>query len=107
MCLNGEDVPEQWSVANLSTIHKKGDRCDCDVCIAVNSTFSRINEKVKIRIRIQNMKAEEQASFKAERSTVHHIFCLTQLIEKNAATKLHLVFIGLKNDYWNGMHSKK
>lgn len=44
------------------------------------------------------MKAEEQAVFKASRSTVNHLFHITQLIEEKFAVdqKVHFLFVDLK-----------
>ena len=45
--------------------------------------------------------AVEQAGFRAGRSTVDHLFCITQVIEKKMAVgqELHLVFVDLKKAY--------
>ena len=44
---------------------------------------------------------EEQAGFRAGRSTIDHLFCVTQLIEKRMAVvqELDLVFVDLKKTY--------
>jgi len=44
---------------------------------------------------------EEQAGFRAGRSTINHIFCLKQLIEKKMAVDqpLHLLFADLEKAY--------
>jgi hypothetical protein len=44
---------------------------------------------------------EEQAGFRAGRSTIDHIFCLKQLIEKKMAVDkpLHLLFVDLEKAY--------
>jgi hypothetical protein len=47
------------------------------------------------------MEMEEQAGFRAGRSCIDNIFCITQMIEKKKATnrQLHLLFIDLKKAY--------
>ena len=47
---------------------------------------------------IFQIETEEQAGFRAGRSTIDHIFCLRQLIEKNMAVNqpLHSLFVDLE-----------
>jgi hypothetical protein len=47
------------------------------------------------------IETEEQAGFRAGRSTIDHIFCLKQLIEKKMAVDqpLHLLFVDLEKVY--------
>jgi hypothetical protein len=47
------------------------------------------------------MDTEEQAGFRACRSTINHVFCLKQLIEKKMSVDqpLHLLFVGLEKEY--------
>jgi len=65
-------VPEEWKISHLSTIHKKGDKKNCDNYrgIAVTSSISRIYGKtLKSRIEREyaDMEAEEQAGFRARK----------------------------------------
>jgi hypothetical protein len=52
--INGEKVPEEWKVAIITPIHKKGDKRKCENYrgISVRSTFSRIYISKIGRIRI-------------------------------------------------------
>ena len=47
------------------------------------------------------MEMEEQSGFRAGRSCIDNIFCITQMIEKKKATnrELHLLFIDLTEAY--------
>jgi len=47
------------------------------------------------------IQTEEQAGFRAGWSTIDHIFCLKQLIEKKMAVEqpLHLLFVDLEKAY--------
>jgi hypothetical protein len=50
---------------------------------------------------LSQIETEEQAGFRAGRSTIDHIFCLKQLIEKKMAVDqpLHLPFVDLEKAY--------
>lgn len=105
-CINGENLPEEWKTSYITTIHKKGNRelCDNYRGIAVLSTISRVYGKlVKKRIEDEycDIEAEEQAGFRAGRSTVDHLFTITQIIEKKTARsqEIHLLYVDLKKAY--------
>jgi len=104
--INGEKVPEEWTVAIVTSIHKKGDKRKCENFrgISVTSTFSRIYGRILaklVELEHKNMEMEEQAGFRAGRSCIDNIFCIIQIIEKKKATnrELHLLFIGLTKAY--------
>ena len=48
-----------------------------------------------------HIETEEQAGFRVGRSTIDHIFCLRQLIERKMAVNqpLHLLFVDLEKAY--------
>ncbi|XP_030765738.1 uncharacterized protein LOC115889799 [Sitophilus oryzae] len=80
--------------------------CNVKLCenyrgISVTTTVSRIYGKI-VRNRIENeyqeIEAEEQAGFRAGRSTVDHLFTVTQVTSKksNLNQELHLVFVDLQ-----------
>lgn len=107
-CLNGMEIPEEWKTSYMSTIHKKGSKDNCDNYrgIAVLSSISRVYGKIltkKIEGEYTNLEAEEQAGFRAGRSTVDHLFCITQIIEKKISynQELHLLYVDLKKAYDN------
>ena len=75
------------------------------------SSVSRVYGKlVKKRIEeeYRDMEAEEQAGFRAGRSTVDHLFTLTQIIEKKMARKqeIYLLYVDLKKAYDSVPQSK-
>ncbi|XP_030765487.1 uncharacterized protein LOC115889574 [Sitophilus oryzae] len=112
-CLNGENIPKEWKTSYITTIHKKGSKDDCDNYrgISVLSSVSRVYGKlVKKRIEeeYRDMEAEEQAGFRAGRSTVDHLFTLTQIIEKKMARnqEIHLLYVDLKKAYDSVPQSK-
>jgi hypothetical protein len=85
--INGEKVPEECKVAIITSIHKKGNKRKFENYrgISVTNTFSRIYGRIVIKFveaEYRNMEMEEQSGFRAGRSSMDNIFCLTQMIEK-------------------------
>lgn len=92
-----------WKSSYMTTIHKKGDKTKCENYrgMAVTSSVSRVYGRVlksRIEQEYQGMDVEEQAGFRAGRSTTDHIFSLTQVIEKKLARnqEVHLLLVDLK-----------
>ncbi|XP_045464755.1 uncharacterized protein LOC123673995 [Harmonia axyridis] len=77
--INGEDVPDTWRVAYLSSIHKKRRK---DVCsnyrgISVTSTLSRMYGRIlRTLIDKELDEEEEQCGFRAGRSCTDNVFCM-------------------------------
>jgi hypothetical protein len=83
-CLNGE-VPQQWKVAYISSIHKKGSKEDCFNYkgISVTSVMSRLYGKIlRDLIEEENKHEEEQSGFRTGRSCTDNIFCMKQVTKK-------------------------
>ena len=69
--------------------------------ITVLNIFSRLYGKIIkhfLEQEFSHIETEEQAGFRAGRSTIDHIFCLRQLIDKKMAVNqpLHLLFVDLE-----------
>jgi len=99
-----EDIPNEWNLANISSIHKKGDKRQCKNYrgISIISSVGRLYGRlIKKRIESQFNEVEDQSGFRAGRSCVDNIFVLQQVIEKRTARNLptHLVFIDLEKAY--------
>ena len=99
-------MPEEWKAASITSIYKKGDKRKCENYreISVTSTFSRIYGHILaklVELEYKNAEMEEQSGFRAGRSCIDNIFCITQVIEKKKATnmELHLLFIELTKVY--------
>ena len=62
-CLNGK-VPQQWKVAYISSIHKKGSKKDCSnyTGISVTSVISRLYSKILRDLTEEENKDEEEQS---------------------------------------------
>jgi hypothetical protein len=87
-------------------IHKKGNKRKHENCrgISVTSTFSRIYGHILAKLvesEYKNMEMEEQSGFRAVRSCIGNIFCITQMIGQEKATnrELHLLFNDLTKAY--------
>lgn len=112
-CINGAEVPREWKTSIMSTIHKRGSRDKCENYrgIAVTSTMSRMYGRLlrnKIEQEFKDHEAEEQAGFRVGRSTVDHLYCITQIIEKKAAfnQEVHLLYVDLQKAFDSVPHNK-
>jgi hypothetical protein len=88
-CLNGEEVPQQWKVAYISSIHKKGSKEDYSNyrAISVTNVMSRLYSKtLRDLIEKENIDEEEQSGFRTGRSCTDNIFFMKQIFEKRNAT---------------------
>ena len=105
-CIRGGEVPKEWKESWITPTHKKGRKEDCENYrgLSVTGTLSKIYGKIlkaKMEEEWKHKEAEEQAGFRAGRSTIDHLFCVTQIIEKRLAVgqELHLVFVDLQKAY--------
>jgi len=85
--INGEKVPEEWKIAVITSIHKKGDKRKCVNYrgISVTRTFSRIYGRILAKFvesEYKKVEMEEQSGFRAGRSCIDNIFCIKHVIEK-------------------------
>jgi hypothetical protein len=88
------------------SIHKKGKKEEYENYrgITVLNIFSQLYGKIIkhfLEQEFSQIETEEQAGFRAGRSTVDHIFCLRQKKEKKMAVNqpLHLLFVDLEKAY--------
>jgi hypothetical protein len=85
--LAGEGIPQEWNSAYKCSIHKKGNKNNCNnyrgVSI-INSTVRLFSEVIKDKIEnmIKTKISEEQAGFKTRKFSLDNIFCLQQIISK-------------------------
>jgi len=82
-----ETFPDEWKQAVIIPIHKKKDKLDCNNYrgISLLCHYSKIFTSIlmeRIRKKTEEILSEEQAGFRASRSTIDQIFTLRQLSEK-------------------------
>jgi len=82
-----EKLPEEWKESIIVSIHKKGDKTDCNNYRGIsllpityktlpNVLLSRLIPYAKEIIR------DHQCGFRCNRSTIDHIFCIRQILDK-------------------------
>lgn len=105
-CLNDHPCPDEWKLAYISSIHKKGSKKDPNNYrgISVTSTMSRLYGKILrdlIETEYSSYEEEEQCGFRAGRSCTDNVFCLKQVIEKKTALnqEVHIIFVDLQKAY--------
>ncbi|CAF4074483.1 unnamed protein product [Adineta steineri] len=103
---NKEEMVEDWSVAILIRLFKKGDKQLCDnyrgisLLSVISKLFSRIILN-RIQQLIDNQLLEAQSGFRPNRSTIDHIFILKMIMErrKEFNKPLFLCFIDITKAY--------
>lgn len=105
-CINKGDIPEDWKMAYITPIYKKGrkDICENYRGIAVTNTFSKVYGRMLRELIEEGYKEyeeEEQSGFRAGRSCIDNLFCLSQVMQKKWQTgrELHMVFLDLAKAY--------
>jgi len=82
-----EKLPEEWKESIIAPIHKKGNKTDCNNyrCILILPTTYKILSNVLFSRLIPYAKeivGDHQCGFRRNRSTIDHIFCIRQILEK-------------------------
>jgi hypothetical protein len=99
-------MPEEWSMGIIQPIYKKGDKLECSNYRAT----SLINVTYKVLLGIQynrltvyaeKILGEYQCGFRANRSTIDHIFTIRQTQGKayEYNTHLHNLFLDFKQAF--------
>jgi len=103
---NKEELPEEWKVSIIVPIYKKGDKTDCSNYRSISLLPTTYKILSTILLSMLTPYAEEifgvhQCGFRRSRSTIDHIFCICQILEKkweyNEA--VHQLFIDFKKAY--------
>ena len=82
-----EKLSEEWKESIIVPIHKKGDKTDCNNYrgISLLPTTYKILSNILLSRLIPYAKeivGDYQCGFQRNRSTIDHIFCIRQMLEK-------------------------
>jgi len=89
--LKKEKLPEEWKESIIIPIHKKGDKTDCNNYrgISLLPITYKILSNILLSRSIQYTKeiiGDHQRDFRRNNSSIDHIFCFRQILEKNGNT---------------------
>jgi hypothetical protein len=88
---NKEDLPEEWKESVIVPILKKEDKTECNDYrnISLLPTTYKILSNILLSRLIpyaEEIMGDYQCGFRRNRSTTDHIFCFSQILEKNGNT---------------------
>ena len=101
-----EKLPEERKESIIIPIHKKGDKTDCNNYrgISLLPTTYKILSNILLSRLIPYAKeiiGDHRCGFRRNRSTIDHIFCIRQILEKirEYSEEVHQLFIDFKKAY--------
>ena len=88
---NKEEFPVEWKESITVPVYKKGDKTYCNNyrCISLLSTTYKIlsnNLLSRFTPYAEGNSGDHQCGFRRNVSTIDHIFCIRQKLEKNGKT---------------------
>jgi len=83
-----EKLPEEWKESIIVPIHKKGGKTDCNNYRGISllpTTYKILSNILLSRLTpyTKEIIGDHQCGFRRNRSTMDHIFCIRQILEKN------------------------
>jgi len=101
-----EKLPEEWKESIIVPIHKKGDKTDCSSYRGITllpTTYKILSNILLSRLipYAKEITGDHQRGFRRNRSTIDHIFCIRQILEKKLEYNepVHQLFIDFKKAY--------
>jgi len=98
-----EELPEEWKESIIVPIHKKGDETDCNSyrgTLLLPTTYKTLSSILLSRLipYVKEIIGDHQCGFQRNRSTIDHIFCICQILEKKWEynEEVHQLFIDFK-----------
>jgi len=82
-----EKLPEEWKESIIVPIHKKEDKTDCNNYRGISllpTTYKILSNILLSRLTpyAKEIIGDHQSGFRRNRSTIDHIFCIRQIVEK-------------------------
>jgi len=82
-----EKLPEEWKESIIVPIHKKGDKTDCNNYGGIShlpTTYKILSNILLSRLITYGKEiiGDHQCGFQRNRSTIDHIFCIPQILDK-------------------------
>jgi len=101
-----EKLPEEWKESIIVPIQKKGDKRDCNNYRGISllpTTYKIVSNILLSRLipYANEIIGDHQCGFRRNRSTIDHIFCIRQILEKKweYSEPVHQLFIDFKKAY--------
>jgi len=95
-----EELPEEWKELIIEPIHKNGDKTDCNNYRGMSllpTTYKILSNILLSRLLpyAKEIIGDHQCGFRRNRSTIDHIFCICQMLEKKWEynEEVHQLFI--------------
>ena len=84
---NKEEFPGEWKESIIVPIYKKGDKTDCNNYRGISllpTTYKILSNILLSRLTpyAEEIIGDHQCGFLRNRSTIDHIFCIRQILEK-------------------------
>jgi len=88
-----EKLLEDWKESIIVPIHKKGDKTDCNNYRGISflpTTYKILSNILLSRLipYAKEIIGDQQCGFRPHRSTIDHIFCIRQILEKKMGLQL-------------------
>jgi len=82
-----EKLPEEWKESIIVPIHKKGDKTNCSNYRGIErlpTTYKMLSNILLSRLipYVKEIIGDHQCGFRRNRSTIDHILCIRQILEK-------------------------
>jgi len=101
-----EKLPEEWKESIIVPIHKKGDKTDCSNYRGISllpTTYKILSNILLSRLipYVKEIIGDHQCGFRRKRSTIDHIFCIRQILEKKWEynKEVHQLYTDFKKAY--------